>query len=156
MISRRRLDRLEAMFNPPSEQPSPDRDLQRARRAGAAGTWSWDDARLLLAERAADARDALVRNAASVRRYPLETLPDFYGAWAMQIVCRTLDEEVPLEPAQKLLRAILTPDGVRRRPIAGDDCDPDAYEAAAMILALETPDAYRLRHEIWTPTPTAA
>ena len=151
MISRRRLDRLEAAFNPAPEQSSPGRDLKRATAAAAAGTWSWDDARLLLGERAAEWRQCLAEHARVLcddSAWPYRDFPEHPMFWAMQIVTCRPDEVVPPELGDKLLRSVLTPDGSGRKPF-GDDFSSENYDAVALILALETPDARRLRNEIW-------
>lgn len=143
MISRRRLDRLEQALDRARHELSPARAIERAVAAGAAGAWTWDDARLVFAERAVDCREALRQSARAWRE--ASDWPDNLSGhdnplgWVALIVTYRLDEQVPSELPAKLLRAAQSPGGWESYGTFND-----AAEATKVMLALETPDAIRL------------
>lgn len=151
MISRRRLDRVAQALDRLRDELSPERTLDRARAAGVAGAWTWDDARVVFAERAAQTRQYFRESARAWREesnWPNRFRTDDPVEWGALIVTYRLDEDVPSELPAKLLRAAQSPGGWESYGTFND-----AADATRVMLALETPDAIHLRRRIWLPHP---
>lgn len=150
MISRRRLDRLEAVFNPPEDAGSRERELRRAEAAWEAGNWTWDDARLLFGERAKEWRAFLYTNTRRTRTRVNRTSGSPCPlTWANHILTYRPDEEVPSELSANIMAAAFTIDP---KPWI-DQLQCDRAEAVVMMLVLETADAMHFRRRIWDEAP---
>jgi hypothetical protein len=166
MIGRRELDSLEARISTaPRVGPGSreQRRLERAIAASASGTWTWDDARLVFGQQAERSRAYYRKDAWKLRR-SLEETPYQGGTANLNpticvafIVTTPLDEEVPAELSEYLLRLANTPTGWN---VTLPDCAIEWWDnvttAVMYMVALETPDALKLRQEIWTPDPTTS
>jgi hypothetical protein len=160
MISRRELDSLEARVRT-APRDGPDslrqRRLKRAVAAGASGIWTWDDARLVMLERAEEWKSYIPTRVRIFRngRENGFTGPACPFSWAAMIVSYRPDEDVAPEYGQQLLELANSPKGwIVTLPDDGPSLNGDDVAQAVMyMLALETPDALRLRREIWTPPP---